>query len=322
MVRILFLTHPYPNYVPDLLLHGLRKLLGERVVDYPKKECLYEGYLGTGVSDENMLLKGWFPQDANIDRDDIEKKIAKGFFTYVISDIRAINTVLSGSLDIPLNIRFAIIDGEDTKQRIPIGNYVVFQRETDGFDNTIPLQMSMPEEVLNLIKRFDNVEKKYSVCFLGSSVNSLDNRNTYIQEIKKRYKDALLTLTHIPTPENPMPSGRLGRLDYYAALQSCKVVVNLKGAGYDTFRYWENSSTLSLHLSQKTPLHIPNDFVEGKHIMRFSDVGEMINKIDMVLQDKINTAEITQSCRQHLLKCHLTTKRAEYVMTKLKEVFG
>ena len=35
--RILMLCHEKPNYIPDLLLHGLRKLLGEAVVDYPEK---------------------------------------------------------------------------------------------------------------------------------------------------------------------------------------------------------------------------------------------------------------------------------------------
>ncbi|MFQ3574251.1 MAG: glycosyltransferase [Thermodesulfovibrionales bacterium] len=322
MLRILFLTHPYPNYVPDLLLHGLRKLLGERVIDYPRKECLYKGFLGTGVSDESQLLKGWFPKDDNIDREDIDKKIQKGFFTYVLCDLRAINTVLGGNLDIPKDLCFAIIDGEDTRQRIPLGNYLVFQRETDGSDYSIPLQMSMPEDVLNIIRNFDNVEKRYSVCFLGSAAHMSDDRISYITAIKERYSDALLNLTHIPTPQNPMPQGRLGRIDYYTALQSCKVVLNLKGAGYDTFRYWENCSTLSVHLSQNTPLLIPNDFIEGQHILRFSTVREMIDKIDMVLQDKINSTDMVQNCRNHLLKYHLTTKRAEYVLKKLKEVFG
>ena len=48
-MKLLFLTHPYPNYVPDLLLHGLRKLVGPTVVDYPRKDCVYDGVLGLGV---------------------------------------------------------------------------------------------------------------------------------------------------------------------------------------------------------------------------------------------------------------------------------
>jgi hypothetical protein len=56
-MNILFVTHPYPKYVPDLLLHGLRKLLGPKAVEYPRKGCLYEGELGLGISSEGA--GGW-----------------------------------------------------------------------------------------------------------------------------------------------------------------------------------------------------------------------------------------------------------------------
>ena len=53
-MKILFLTHYYPNYVSDLLLHGLRKLMGPDAVDFPCKSCLFEGVLGTGVCPDNQ----------------------------------------------------------------------------------------------------------------------------------------------------------------------------------------------------------------------------------------------------------------------------
>ena len=75
-MKILFLTDPYPNYIPVLLLHGLRKILGPAVVEYPKKDCLYAGVIGLGICPEDQLAPGWFPADnGEIDRDDIEKKI-------------------------------------------------------------------------------------------------------------------------------------------------------------------------------------------------------------------------------------------------------
>ena len=57
-MKILFITHWYPNYVPDLLLHGLRKLMGPDVVDFPRKDCLYEGVLGLGVCPPDQLCPG------------------------------------------------------------------------------------------------------------------------------------------------------------------------------------------------------------------------------------------------------------------------
>ena len=113
-MNILFLTHPHPNYVPDLLLHGLRKLLGTKVVDYPKKDCLYKGVLGLGTCPDDQLCPNWFPpKNTPIDRDDIHRKIETGYFSYILSDIRACS--LFGDLlsNWPGSL-VALIDGEDT----------------------------------------------------------------------------------------------------------------------------------------------------------------------------------------------------------------
>lgn len=37
MVKILFFTHPYQDYLADSLLHGLKSLQDVVVYDYPKK---------------------------------------------------------------------------------------------------------------------------------------------------------------------------------------------------------------------------------------------------------------------------------------------
>ncbi len=79
-MNILFLTHSYPNFVPDFLLHGLRKLLGARVVDYPRKDCLYQSMQG-GKHPEIYNEPFWFPADDDkIDREDIEKKMQNKYF--------------------------------------------------------------------------------------------------------------------------------------------------------------------------------------------------------------------------------------------------
>lgn len=319
-MRILFLTHPYPNYVPDLLLHGLRKLLGGRVVDYPKKNCLYEGVLGTGVADESQLIRDWFPPDEGIDRDDIEAKIARGYFDYIIADLRAVKTFFPLTLADSLKSTLVVVDGEDVPSKIPFGRYIICRRETDGSDFSIPLPMALPEEVYRIITTFDTNQPKYTIGFLGSSSHLCDERKLYVEAIASRYPDTLLRSTAVPSEGKPMPEGRLGRLDYYSTLQSCKMVLNLRGAGYDTFRFWENSACKAVHLSQRLPLFIPNDFVEGKEILRFSSLEELYRKIDAVLEGKVISDEIVAHCRYKLLNHHLTTKRAEYLLRRLKEL--
>jgi len=321
-MRLLFITHPYPNYVPDLLLHGLRKLLGDRVVDYPRKDCLYEGFLGTGVADESQLLKNWFPEDTGVDRTDIPTKILSGYFKYIIVDLRAAQSFYSVYGGKTIAATVVIIDGEDSPQRIPPGNYIVCQRETDGSDYSIPMPMALPQEVFELITSFDNPEKSYSIGFLGSVSDLCDERLVLLEQLAKRYPDALLKATAVPSNNDPLPKGRLGKLDYYASLQRCRFVLSLKGAGYDTFRFWENSACKAVHLSQRMPLYIPNDFIDGKDILRFSDIDELIRKIEAVLEGQVSEGEMIATCRERLCRYHLTDKRAEYLLRKLKALTG
>jgi len=87
-MKILFLTSPYPNFVTDLLLHGFRKLFDNEVIDFPRKDSLYSGDL-VGFSPEGQTNRPLFPSDGNrIDRTDIPRKIRKGYFRYIICDLR------------------------------------------------------------------------------------------------------------------------------------------------------------------------------------------------------------------------------------------
>ena len=320
-MNILFLTHPHPNYVPDLLLHGLRKLLGTKVVDYPKKECLYKGVLGLGTCPDDQLCPNWFPpENTPIDRDDIHRKIETGYFSYILSDIRACS--LFGELlsNWPGSL-VALIDGEDTPvKKIRIGPYVICRRETDGTDFSLPLPMALPVEILKWITSYDRVEKEYSVGFLGCVNESCYERKVIVEQVAHLYPDSLLATSAVPSEEQPAPSGRYGRNDYYIHLQKCKIVLSLPGAGYDTFRFWEHAACRSVHVAEKMPLFIPNDFEHGRHILRFSCIDELRRIIDEVLENKVPVERLIEQGRSHLAKFHLTTHRAKYLLDRLRAI--
>jgi hypothetical protein len=320
-MNILFITHPYPNYVPDLLLHGLRKLLGSSVVDYPRKDCLYNGVLGLGVCPDDQICPNWFPPDNNeIDRNDIPSKIKNGFFNYIISDIRSAS-VLQGMVS-QWPDRVVILDGEDLPVQILPGPFVICRRETDGTDFSIPLPMALPEEIFKWITSFDSLEKSYSVGFLGSAGDLTTERGIIVEQIAKHYPDSLLQTSIVPTDDNPNPSLRLGRNDYYMHLQKCRIVLNLPGAGYDTFRFWENAACNAVQISQKMPLFIPNDFEDRRHIFRFSDIDSLRKQIDSILDNNFDAHGIVEQGRAHLLNFHMTTKRAAYLIDRLNRIYG
>ena len=317
-MNILFVTHPYPNYVPDLLLHGLRKLMGPDVVDYPKKDCLYQGILGLGVCPKDQLCPDWFPPDkGDIDREDIWKKVNDGHFKYIICDCRSFSALLDNVTDWPLGL--VVVDGEDSPAKVPPGKYVICRRETDGSDFSIPLPMAIPEEVLNWITTYDNIPKHYNIGFLGCA--DAGNRKRTVEAIAQVCPDTLFQTSAVPSDEKPYPEGRMSRDDYYRSLQKCRMVLSLPGAGHDTFRFWENAACKAVHVSFKMPLFIPGDFVEGEHILRFSNIDELRKTIEKVLEKKVQLDEMISETRYHLVKFHLTTKRAQYFFDRIEYAF-
>jgi hypothetical protein len=166
-MKILFITHTYPNYVPDLLLHGLRKLFGNQVIDYPRKNCVYQGVLGLGICPDDQRCPGWFPaDDTTYDRDDIWRKVERGHFNLVICDIRALPLLTDHLKQWPKQC--VLIDGEDKPSRLPPGPYIIGRRETDGSDYSIPIPMAIPEELFGWIARYDNLPKRFSVDSLAA----------------------------------------------------------------------------------------------------------------------------------------------------------
>lgn len=317
-MKIAFLTHSYPNYVPDLLLHGLRKLLGPSVVDFPRKDCLYQGVLGLGVCPENQLCPGWFPPDEGaIDRNDMTAKLNNNVFDLIVSDIRALPEIRN--LAPKSKTKLVIIDGEDHPIPIATGPHVICRRETDGSDFSIPLPMGLPEEILNWISTYDDLPKKYSIGFLGSTQDG--KRRQIAETIAAHFPDALLEATTVPSDEDPNPSGRFGRDDYYRQLQQCRMVLSLAGAGYDTFRFWENAACNAVHISEQFPLYIPNDFTGGRHLLKFTHVDELVRLIDRVLDNGSSITPMIAEGRQHLFQRHLTTARALYFLDRVKRAF-
>jgi hypothetical protein len=317
-MRILFLTHHYPNYVPDLLLHGLRKLIGPDVVDFPRKDCLYEGVLGLGICTDDQLIPGWFPDDAGVvDRGDLEAKVKAGFFDLVVCDYRSL-PLYTTKFNTKAQ-RLAIIDGEDRARPVPAGRYALFRRETDGTDHSIPLPMSLPEEIFNWISSHDQLPKRYSIGFLGST--QADERRRLVDQLTEWYPDALLHATDIPSDEVPMPDGRMGRDAYYRSLQQCRVVLSLPGAGWDTFRFWENAACNSVHAARRIPLFVPDAFRDGLHLLEFDRIREMRYKLDRMLAGADGGRSMIPAGRHHLLNHHLTVHRARYFIDRANQAF-
>ena len=135
--KILLLTNNNLNYSMATLSIGLRKLLDNNFVDYPKYTHIYNTSINYNIS----IL-----EDNNIDRNDIHNKISNKFYDFIIM----------GSLgpdDMNIDYFFNTYKG--------LGNYnkneLIFI-----FGGDRPFNMSVKSDTLNYIKKLHN----RGICFV------------------------------------------------------------------------------------------------------------------------------------------------------------
>ena len=191
-MKILFIhsegnnTH-YNDYMSDLLLHGLRQLIGFEVIDYPGSWYMYSDEILNRQYDKNKLwgkgltIKNTLNNYNSIDRTDIEKKIQNKYFDLVIySSIRRSDLFLESV--IKYNNKFLFIDGEDD-------NYIderysnsglYFKRElVNNKSNLIPISFAAPKE-----KILKDINEK-PINLLAPLIPG--RLSTYIYEDEKTY---------------------------------------------------------------------------------------------------------------------------------------
>lgn len=214
-MRLLFISAAEGvDYQCDALFHGLRTLLGPDVVDVHR---MWHMYADEFVNDpqrkgrlygKGFTLYGLLGSDADVDRDDIERKIKTRYFDAVIyGSVHRSQMYLNSVLDAydPRDILF--IDGEDYCWQMfwpLLGRGLYFKREQDGDRHgALPIQFAVPEE---------KIAVGASVKNQLSAFIDPRNRATYIYDDEAAYYD-----------------------DYR---RSC-FAVTMKKAGWDCMRHYE-----------------------------------------------------------------------------------
>ena len=166
-MKILYL-HPsdknldyYNDYMSDLLLHGLREIFDDQVIDYPGCWYMYSDEILNREFDPKKLwgkgftIKNTLNNFRNIDRDDIKKKIEKKYFDLIIyGSIRRSNLFIEDVIN--YNNNFIFIDGEDDnlvdEKYSKLGLY--FKRELINKErNILPINFAIPKK--KILKNID-----------------------------------------------------------------------------------------------------------------------------------------------------------------------
>jgi hypothetical protein len=163
-MRVLYISNGQtPDYLCDMLLHGLRCELATDVVDIERAWYMYAAEFGAERRDKSKLygrgftMFGLLGDDSAVDRTDIEKKIRSKYFDLVIyGSIHRCRRFLEEVLQSYPPQQIVFVDGEDQTQIVPglLGRGIYFKRELVDADSRVrPIQFAIPEERIGTVPR-------------------------------------------------------------------------------------------------------------------------------------------------------------------------
>ena len=288
MQHILFLTDDREDYLADSLLHGLISLGTHEVIDFPKKEVLYQGSF---TEDQRHRLYGngftlyGLLQQRRVDRTLIWKRLETGWCDLVIlgniwRQFGLLNQ-LTKSLE-HQQTRLIILDGDDdprhysvsatrlkehglrlpSRHARPIAKLKTFKRELDANQPQHWHELILPPQlrprIRDLLGKACDVPIPCSFSIPAQWIRTPD---------LKRKKNLLPT--HIVDQEVREYFGKgqtaypfINQQAYFDDLAAARYGITTKRAGWDCLRHYEIAAAGSVvcfrDLDQKPPLCAPH----------------------------------------------------------------
>jgi hypothetical protein len=256
MPRILLLTPNNEDYLTDSLFHGLRSQLGADVIEYPKREFMYDSYpaerrqrlYGRGFS-----LYGLLP-DLPVDRNQLTQRILDGEFDLVVFAHIWGTFGLFAELAPQLHRRvpIAILDGADRVEPYPYSGFwwrkrawwtlprahnrgIYFKRELTPWTGTFRAYLTLPPALASMLP---SIKRMREIAFSFPEEKVIP----YLP-VKDR-----LVASHVVDPklaaklDASTSYAFSDETDYYADLQRSKFGITVKRAGWDCLRHYEQAA--------------------------------------------------------------------------------
>jgi spore maturation protein CgeB len=187
-----------------------------------------------------------------------------------------------------------------------------YLKETTYPDNVFPLPFGVNFNTTNHIKR---LPPKYDVTFWA--VESHPIRTKALQIIQNQY-DCQSNGTKLN--QNFKDYNRKGDF-YLEELYRSRVVLNFRGGGWDTMRYWEAPALGCFMISQKPGIVIPDEFKDGEHLVYVKeDLSNLEELCDYYLNHKQARLEIADRAKEHTAKYHSDIARAHKVLSEIERL--
>lgn len=325
MKRILFINSPDTDYLQDLTYIGLCKILGaENIIDAP----LHKAYhfprkvypRNIGYRSKNFIYR-MFSNTKKYDAVIVAACSPKCFLNYLeilptlSSDVPVIFLdggdwpTIGGDLE-RLGKRGDLFT-EAVKKR-PFD--LIFKREyleQESYPSNVhPLPFSIDFDIYPKKK-----SKKYDVSFWAVESDPIRTKALELLEDQFDCRENGTTRNQIFKKYK-----RKGRF-YLQELSACKVVLNFRGAGWDTLRYWETPAMETFMISQKPQIVIPDNFKHGEHVVYCKDdLSDLIELCEFYIKnDELREKTATAGYKWAKEK-HSDIARAQYILDQIQRL--
>jgi hypothetical protein len=294
-MRILYFTSNVEDYLSDGLLHGLRAILGDAVVDFPKKYSMYKSYpqdkasslYGRGFSLYRTL------DDISIDRSDIRNELRSGKFDAIVfSDIGRQFEYLVTHIRWLEGRKIAVVDGGDSPAafpyprqlwRLPViwtaryraKHFVQFKREITPATRQYYSLKLLP---LSLCEKLPVIRTLVPISF-----SFPEEKITAPMAKTKRFP------AHIVDREVALRVGGNVRYafsdeaSYYRDLQQSYYGITSKRAGWDCLRHYEiaaNGAVPCFRDLQNKPASCAPHGLHEDNCITYRSVDELLHRVD------------------------------------------
>ena len=331
-MKVLFFTSSEEDYLSDSLLIGLRQILGENCVDYPKREILYSNCSQKSLS----LVRGYgftlytgLLEDIEIDRFSIRPKLVNKYFDLVIfSDIwRQFGFYCQWRMYFK-DTKTIFLDGQDVEQVYPFAglwgrrpylwfvpqvskNSLYFKREWtfnsqfNWWHRLIPeaLRSHLPNSQNLRLTGFSFPEKKI-IKNLPEKIK-LFPKHIVDPEVASHVTDSVTNYA-FDSEE-----------DYYADLQASKFGITTKRAGWDCLRHYEiaaNGCVPCFRDLDKKPITCAPHGLNETNCIIYHDYNDLTNKINALSEEEYQKL---QHSSLEWAKANSTIERAKQLLSSL-----
>jgi hypothetical protein len=325
---VLFLTSNTEDYLSNSLFHGLRTLLGERVVDFPKSEISYRTYPNLErIYGRGFTLYGLL-EELPIDRTLVMDRARQGGFDLIVfGDIWRYFGSFVELLPALGSSKVAFLDGADYPAPYPYGSsfwrvpqwWTLPRAHTRGAYFKRELTEETAQRRYFMAPRWLAVRLPFARALRPIAFSIPEQKIVAEPPTKTKRFNA-----HVVDEE---VAGRIGaspsyafedEADYYADLGASRFGITAKRTGWDALRHYEIAANGCVpcfrDLEQKPPRCAPHGLEAGRNCLNYRDADDLLRQVEAVGEERY--AEL-QSGALAWARANTTRRRAEEFLREL-----